>query len=344
MKKIEDELFKKSTIVYDKLIPYGFQKHEHRYILSQYICDDAFRIDVEIIEPDGIIEGHIYDVSFHEEYHNYRIESQTGEFVQKIRKAFIDLLTDIKHNCTTTDCFVTDQANRITNLIRQQYHDEPEFIWVKFPGYGIFRNSDNDKWYGLIMNITKDKIDQGKEEVEILNVKLAENKINDLLHRKGFYKAYHMKKDKWITILLDDTIPDAEIMRYLKESHAFTEQNKEWIVPANPNYYDVIHCFRDTDTILWKQSNHIHIGDIVYLYVGKPYSSILYQCEVLEVNIPYEYEDKNLAMKKAMKLKLQRTFGKDAFPFDKLKKYGVTSIRGPRSMPNELSTDIRSQQ
>ena len=69
------------------------------------------------------------------------------------------------------------------------------------------------------------------------------------------------------------------------------------------------------DTITWKQSNNIHVGDLVYLYVGSPYSAILYQCEAIEVNIPYEYQDKNLSMNRVMKIKLLKKYKEDQYTF-----------------------------
>lgn len=337
---IEKEIFKNSIILYDKLISYGFKNKDGKYTLSKNILNNSFRIDIEILDNTKSIKGKIYDLEFNEEYTNYRVENQTGEFVNKIREEFRKLLIDIRDNCTTTSYFITNQANRITNLIIKKYNDIPEFIWDKFPGYGIFRNSNNDKWYGLIMNINKSKIDNGNEEVEILNVKLDENKIKHLLNRKGFYKAYHMNKTNWISILLDDTIKDEEIMKYINESYELTNKVNEWIIPANPKYYDVINCFNDVDTIMWKQSNNINTCDLVYLYVAAPYSSILYKCEVLEVNIPYKYEDRNVLMSKVMKIKLLKEFNKDEYTFDKIKKYGIKWIRGPRFMPKELSIEI----
>lgn len=339
---IENEIFKKSVIVYDKLIPYGFEKIDGKYTISKNILNNSFRVDIEILDTTGFVKGKIIDLSFNEEYTNYRIENQTGEFVNKIREEFKNILLDIKNNCTVTNYFITNQANRIVNLIIKKYNDIPEFVWDKFPGYGIFRNPNNDKWYGLIMNINKSKIDNGNEEVEILNVKLDEDEIKHLLSRNGFYKAYHMNKENWITILLDDTIKDEEIMGYIEESHKFTEQVDEWIIPANPKYYDVIKCFDDTDTIMWKQSNNINVGDLIYLYVADPYSSILYKCKVLEVNIPYEYKDKNISMSKVMKIKLLTKYDKNKFTFERLKEYGIKAIRGPRTMPKELSKEINN--
>ena len=73
------------------------------------------------------------------------------------------------------------------------------------------------------MNISIGKISQGDYEVEIINVKLNEEKIKKLLKQKGFYQAYHMNKKNWISIILDNTLSDDEIMSYIEESHRFTE-------------------------------------------------------------------------------------------------------------------------
>ena len=337
---IENDIFKKCVILYDKLIPYGFKKIDKKYIISKNILDDTFKVVIEI--SNNVVNGKIYDLAFNEEYTNYRVKNQTGEFVSKVRSEFLDILMDIKDKCTITNYFITNQANRLTNLIIKRYNDIPEFAWDKSPGFGIFRNPSNKKWYALIMNIDKNKIDNKakSEEVEILNLKLSETKINKLLGKKGFYKAYHMNKKNWITIILDDTVSDDEIMNYIDESHNFTQQTKEWIIPANPKYYDVINCFNDTDTITWKQSNNIRVGDLVYLYIANPYSSILYKCKVLETDIPYKYKDKNLAIKKVMKIKLLKRFDKDKYTFDKLKRYGVNAIRSARFMPKSLSEEI----
>ncbi len=336
---IENDIFKKSVIEYEKLINYGFEKIDEKYVISKNILDDSFCIYIEIDE-NGNVKGKIYDLFVNEEYTNYRIEDQTGEFVNKIRREFENFLIDIRDKCTIANYFITKQANRITDMIMKKYNDAPEFAWETSPGNGIFRNPSNNKWYGLIMNINKNKIDMGDEEVEVLNIKLNQDEIKKLLTRNGFYKAYHMNKENWITILLDDTVKDEEIMQYIEESHKFTEKAEEWIIPANPKFYDVINCFNDTDTVIWKQSSNIKVGDLVYLYVTAPYSAILYRCKAEEVDIPYKYKDKNISISKAMKLKLLARFDKADYTFEKLKEYGIRAVRGPRLITKKLSEEI----
>ena len=173
-----------------------------------------------------------------------------------------------------------------------------------------------------------------------MNIKLLPEKITELLKRKGFYPAYHMNKKNWITIILDETLEDEEIMGYIRKSHQFTETSPTWLIPANPKYYDVIASFDKKDTLLWKQPKGIKVNDKVYLYLGVPYSAILYQCEVIEVNIPYQYQDENLTISQAMKIKLVKRYDKDDYTFDKLREYGVRAIRGPRHIPENLEKEL----
>ena len=69
------------------------------------------------------------------------------------------------------------------------------------------------------MNINISKIESGNKEIEIINVKLNRDKIQKLLNKKGFYKAYHMNKIDWITIILNDTVSDLDIIELIDESY-----------------------------------------------------------------------------------------------------------------------------
>jgi len=339
--EIENEIFKRAKANFKRLEKYGFIKEKNIYKFSKKFME-GFRADIVVLE-NGKLSGKIFDLDLDLEYTSFRIKDIKGEFAIKVKENYISVLRDILDNCFDSNYFITEQANRISRLIKEVYKDEPEFAWEKSPGFGIFRNPHNQKWYGLIMNIDKNKIDKKcKGEVEVINVKLADQKIPKLLRKKGFYPSYHMNKKNWITIILDDTLSDDEVMEYIMESHEYTESPTEWLIPANPKYYDIINCFNETDTIMWKQSNNIKIDDIVYIYVGSPYKAILYKCMVLEVNIPYEYKDNNLVIKKVMKMKLLKRFKPDEYSFARLNEFGINAIRGPRNVPLNLSEKLNN--
>ena len=66
----------------------------------------------------------------------------------------------------------------------------------------------------------------------------------------------------------------------------------------------------------------------------------MYKFKVLEVNIPYEYKDENLKMRKVMKIHLMTRYEKGKLSFSKLKDFGINAIRCQRYMPLALSEYI----
>ena len=338
---IESEVFKKYIPNNNKLIKYGFKKSNNEYKFSKKIMNDTFRADI-VIDDKGQVIGKVIEIELNEEYTNFRIKGNSGEFVGKVREEYKSILQDIANKCFEKEYFIYEQTNRITKLINEKYNVSPEFLWNFVPDYGVFRNVRSKKWFGIVMNLDKSKIIPNKTgEVEVLNLKLDEN-VTKALKLNGVYSPYHSNKKNWVSIILDNTLSDEKIMELVDLSYDISNIKGEWIIPANPKYYDIINAFNETDTIIWKQSNNIWAGDIVYLYIAAPISAILYKCEVLEVDIPYKYSDKNVSMKKVMKIKLLKRYEQDIFTFEKLNKYGIKAIRGPSGLTDELSKDLNS--
>ena len=336
---IEKDIFNRAVVNLKKLLEYGFKKNEKKYIYEKKFLNNDFKAII-IIDNMGNVSGKVIDLQVNEEYAGIRIE-MTGEFVSKVRESYIDILKDIRDKCFDIKYFIFNQTNRISDFIKKKYGSNPEFLWKKFPHYAVYRNKNNNKWFGIIMNLDKSKLDNKTGEIEIINLKLDEEKVNYLLKKTGFYKAYHMNKNDWISVILDDTLKDDEIISLIEESYNIINDSEEWLVPANPKYYDVINCFKTKDEILWKQSGNIHIDDIVYLYVANPYSKIMYKCIVEEINIPYEYKDNNLSMKYVMKIRLLKNLEKKNYNFEYLNNLGIKLIRGPRKINKDISLKIQ---
>lgn len=80
------------------------------------------------------------------------------------------------------------------------------------------------------------------------------------------------------------------------------------------------------------------------MYVAAPVSAILYQCKVLETDIPWDYQDGKLSVKALMTIKLQKRYPPDRFTFTILKEdYGIRAVRGPRGIPYSLSQALNSK-
>ena len=237
---------------------------------------------------------------------------------------------------------------KICGYVKRKYGSEPEYLWRRFPDYAVFRHKDNRKWYGLIMDVPRKNLGlPGEGHVDIVNVKLEDLLLADMLvQQDGYFRGYHISRGNWISVLMDGTVPIKDIEKMIDMSYQATspankkQKNrppKEWIVPANPKYYDIVHAFDDQDEIDWKQGAGIRTGDTVYMYVAAPVSAILYKCVVTETDIPFAYSDKNVSMTALMKIRLKKRYDPDRFTFEKLKnEYGIFAVRGPRGVPNRL--------
>ena len=324
---LEDEVFKKRKLNKDKLIPYGFILENNIYKYSKLIMDDIFRVDITI-DSKGNVIGRVYDLDGDYEYTNFRLENVKGDFVNRVKDEYIKVLESIANNCYTEEYFIYKQSNEVSNLIKEKYNVLPEFLWESNPNYGIFRNESSNKWFAIIMNIDRNKLDfKMSGEVEVLNVKL-DDLVDTYLKKEGIYPAYHMSKKSWVSIILDNTLSNKEIMNLIDISYDLSNRKKEWIIPANPKYYDIVNAFNNTDTITWRKSHNFMINDIVYIYITEPYAYIMFKCVV-------SYLDEDFMM-----LKLLKRYSDNDFTFARLKSCGVKSVRSPRGITSKLSEEL----
>lgn len=63
--------------------------------------------------------------------------------------------------------------------------------------------------------------DEGKsaQPVEVINVKVDQERIKDYLSQTGIYEAFHMNKKCWVSIILDDTLPDDSIQGMIDDDY-----------------------------------------------------------------------------------------------------------------------------
>lgn len=242
----------------------------------------------------------------------------------------------------------------VLKYAHDKYGVEPDYPWDNTPDAAVLRHSENRKWFGLVMKVSRDKLGlKGKGTVDVLNLKCDPITGGSAKLNKGVIPAYHMSKSNWISVILDGSVERglAEMLIDIsfdltapKAKRRAASRISEWIVPANPKFYDIEKAISEAlsgdKTFLWKQAGKAAAGDTVYLYVAAPVSAIVCKCEAVEVNIPYNYSDDNLSMSRVMKLKILTRYDKEPISFAMLKEYGVTAVRGPRSIPKELVKTI----
>ena len=223
MMNVEEEIFAKRQCKFNNLAAYGFKKNGDSYYLEVPLKSANFLAKI-IVSSVGKVSGNVYDLDTGDEYLLLRVESDTGSFSAVVKAEYRALLQDIADKC-----FVTAQADRIKDEIKASYGDEPDFPFKKFPNYAVFRNPQNRKWYGLLMTVPLCKLtgdEKDQQKVTVLNLKLAEEKLPALLKQEDFFPAYHMNKQNWLSVLLNNDLPDEEVLAMLDESRAFTERKK----------------------------------------------------------------------------------------------------------------------
>lgn len=112
------------------------------------------------------------------------------------------------------------QRERIEEYIQNRYGADPEHLWAKYPSYAVYRQPASKKWFAIIMDIPRNRLGlDGEEPVDVMDVKCGAIMVGSLLAQDGFMPAYHMSKGTWISVLLDDTVPDEQIFPLLELSY-----------------------------------------------------------------------------------------------------------------------------
>ncbi len=121
-------------------------------------------------------------------------------------------------HCATI-CGERTVREKIEEYILSKYETSPEFLWKRFPGFEVFRHKVGRKWFAIIMDVEYTKLGIRKSgRVDILNLKLDGILVDILKKQTGFLPAYHMQKEKWISVLLDGTVELNTIFQFLDMS------------------------------------------------------------------------------------------------------------------------------
>lgn len=196
---------------------FGFLKKENRYIYEKNI--NSFLKAFFIIE-DNDVRVEVKDIKTKEIYMPFYIESASGAYVIKVRNTVDDLKKEIIKNCTKNK----NLKEEILSFVKKRYNTTPIYPWPKIPSACTLKV--NDKWYGVMMNLSYKSLKVDKEgNVDILNIKLPTEKIEELIDKETFYPAYHMNKKNWITIALTANADIALIENLIEISYHIVKEN-----------------------------------------------------------------------------------------------------------------------
>ncbi|MDE5615617.1 MAG: MmcQ/YjbR family DNA-binding protein [Alphaproteobacteria bacterium] len=101
--------------------------------------------------------------------------------------------------------FKSEQARRLVEYVHEKYARQPEHLWARSPDNAIWRRGDNEKWFGAILTVKRNKIIPGDDErfVEILDVRCVPDITEFIVDGNMIFPGWHMNKRHWITVILD---------------------------------------------------------------------------------------------------------------------------------------------
>lgn len=113
-----------------------------------------------------------------------------------------------------------------------------------------------------------------------------------------------------------------------------------WIIPCNPKHFDVVTHFKAHNTVVWRNSFSIRMGDVAYIYLSAPFSEIRFRCNVISEEVDDETLQENAyaiptktsnnfysKKVKYIVLELDQIFPEGMFRLDELKDHGLGQVQ-----------------
>ena len=215
------EIFKAYQFNSKKAKEYGFLEKQGVWTYSSTILQGDFLMKITVEDSDLTFQ--VFDQETGELYPQVHMESMRGTFVGSVREACLEVLYSIRKACFEVQEFLCPQTKRIMALVQEKYGNQLEYLWEKSPDTAVLRHEDNQKWYAILMRISWDRLDKGRDGlVEAVNLK--HDQVADLLSQNGIYPAFHMNKRYWISLPLDDTLTDEKVLELFERSWFLTSK------------------------------------------------------------------------------------------------------------------------
>ncbi len=172
------------------------------------------------INLDNSIFTEIIDTETNEPYVLHLLEMKRSGYSEKVYKEYSEVLEKIKKKCFEDEIFKANYTKEIITYVKNKYGDELEFLWEKSPKNAVVRRKSSNKWYVVLLTISKRKISLNSDEIiEIINLHNNPEEIEKIIDYKKYFPAYHMNKKYWCTICLDGTVELKEIYKKIDISY-----------------------------------------------------------------------------------------------------------------------------
>ena len=218
MRELKD-FIKDKKIDLKKLEEFGFKLIDNSYCYHTSLLKNQFKMTIKI-NLDNSIFTEIIDTETNEPYVLHLLEMKRSGYSEKVYKAYSEILAKIQKECFEDEIFKANYTKEIVAYIKNKYGDELEFLWEKSPKNAVIRRESSNKWYAVILTISKRKLNLDSDKIiEVINLHNIAEEIEKLIDNKKYFPAYHMNKKYWCTICLDGTVELKEIYKLIDISY-----------------------------------------------------------------------------------------------------------------------------
>lgn len=120
----------------------------------------------------------------------------------------------------------------LSKYIEHEYGIKGDYPWKRYPDYAAFRHQDNQKWFALLMRIKGSYVGRDAEEmVDVVDIKCQKGEADFLQSMPGVYPAYHMNRDNWVMLSIDEIDP-VTFKNLLERSYTLTRSASSKIYEA----------------------------------------------------------------------------------------------------------------
>lgn len=222
MRELKD-FIKDKKIDFKKLEEFGFELIDNSYYYDTSLLKNQFKMTIKI-NLDNSIFTEIIDTETNEPYVLHLLEMKRSGYSEKVYKAYSQILEKIQKECFEDEIFKANYTKEIVAYIKNKYRDELEFLWEKSPKNAVIRRKSSNKWYAVILTVSKRKLNLDCDEIiEVINLHNIAEEIEKLIDNKKYFPAYHMNKKYWCTICLDGTVELEEIYKLIDISYELAE-------------------------------------------------------------------------------------------------------------------------
>ena len=218
MRELKD-FIKDKKIDLKKLEEFGFKLIDNSYCYHTSLLKNQFKMTIKI-NLDNSIFTEIIDTETNEPYVLHLLEMKRSGYSEKVYKTYSQILEKIQKECFEDEIFKANYTKEIIDYVKNKYGDELEFLWEKSPKNAVIRRESSNKWYAVILTISKRKLNLDSDKIiEVINLHNIAEEIEKLIDNKKYFPAYHMNKKHWCTICLDRTVELKEIYKLIDISY-----------------------------------------------------------------------------------------------------------------------------